>query len=96
MTGRAKAGRIVRAIAIAIIVTSSFSVAIATVGGVRGGSRLPDPAHDRTVPYNEHGTIIFIRPWQAHLADWSTVGCLFGFAILAASFWLSPPKNDVL
>jgi len=46
----------------------------------------PDPAHGLTAAFNNHGTTIYIKPWQSFLMDEAVVAMFTGFALIGIQY----------
>ena len=53
---------------------------------IHGAPTKPDPAHGLTARFNNHGTTIYIKPWQSVLMDEALVAMFVGFALIGIQY----------
>jgi len=62
--------------------------------GIRNAARKPDAFHRRTVPYNDHGTVIYIKQWQSDFVNYGMTGGLIGTAVVVALMLTATKKRE--
>jgi hypothetical protein len=57
--------------------------------------RLPSVAAGQVVPYNLHGSTVYITAWQNVFHNWASVGSAFAIALACISaFWAKRKPSD--
>jgi hypothetical protein len=58
-----------------------------------GANTKPDVAHGVTAPLNDHGTTIYVKPWQSFLLYEGMAAMVVGFGLLGIQ-WLIRERDE--